>query len=575
MPNFFTDNRDLMFHFDQLDLEQVVDILEHHYQPDEADPLRPESYQEAMDNYRAALELCGDISGNFIAPRSEAIDKEGAKLVDGKVHYAKATVEAQQCLAESGFMGVIIPRKFGGMNFPATVYIMMIEMVSQADASMMTMFGYQDVGEAIAHLAQEDVSMKLLPEYCEGKKVGAMVLTEPGGGSDLQAARVSAKQDEDGTWRLNGVKQFISHGNGGVLLVLARSEADTPGMFGLSLFAVPGGQENNVTVARIEEKMGLHGSPTCELHFENTLGYLVGNQKFGLFHVIDILNHARFSVAAQAVGIAEAAFLAAQSYAKERKAFGKYIYDMPPVADILIDMRVMLDSSRAMVYDGSQWLDKRNKLHEHIEAVKAKGEKPSKEDRVALKQAQKILDLLSPMVKYVATENANRVCYLAQQLHGGIGYIAEYTVERCVRDVRITTIYEGTTQVQIGLAIKHVIADVLADFFAELNTLTIPQTLSLAVERLASMRAVFDEIASLVRQQEDSFFKEAAAKELTDTYAALYAGHLLVRGAIKDSSREAVANRFITQALSQARAGLSRVQDKLYSDGALVDKILR
>ncbi|MFT5084431.1 MAG: alkylation response protein AidB-like acyl-CoA dehydrogenase [Lentisphaeria bacterium] len=572
MPNFFTDNKDLMFHFENIDLEKAVAIIEHDFEPDENDPLRPSSYHDAMEMYRSSLELCGDISANFIAPRSQAIDTEGALLIDGKVKYATATLEAQKCLSDAGFMGVIVPRKFGGLDFPATIYIMMIEMVSQADASMMTMFGYQDIGEAIAHLAPEEVAMQFLPEYCEGKKVGAMVLTEPGGGSDLQAIRVKAQQGDDGTWRLSGVKQFISHGNGDVLLVLARSESDTPGMFGLSLFAVHGGSKNNVTVARIEEKMGLHGSPTCELHFEEAVGHLVGNQKFGLFHVVDILNHARFSVAAQGLGIAEAAYLAALEYTRERKAFGKTIYDMPSVADILIDMRVMLNSGRAMVYAGSQWLDIRNKLHEKIEKQKAQGVSPEKEDRIALKEAQRILDLLSPLVKYTVTEAANRVCYLAQQLHGGIGYIREYTVERCVRDVRITTIYEGTTQVLVGLAIKHAQADVLAKYFDSVAALPAKAGLSPILEKLQTIRTIFAEAKSSLKQKDD-FFKAAAAKELTDTYANLYAGHLLLEGAIKDPSRTPLLKRFVTQALAKARASQSNIDNDLYDDGSLVDEI--
>ncbi|MFL0810904.1 MAG: acyl-CoA dehydrogenase family protein [Agarilytica sp.] len=575
MPNFFSDNKDLMFHFEQLDLEKAVSLLEHNFEPDEKDPLRPESFEEAMEIYRSSLELCGDISGNFIAPRSEAIDMEGARLENGKVIYAEATKEAQKCLSEAGFMGVIIPRKFGGLNFPATIYVMMIEMVSQADASMMTMFGYQDVGEAIAHLAPEDVAMKFLPEYCEGKKVGAMVLTEPGGGSDLQAVRVKAHQDESGMWRLNGVKQFISHGNGEVLLVLARSEADTPGMFGLSLFAVHGHTENNVNVARIEEKMGLHGSPTCELHFEDAEAHLVGDQKFGLFHVVDVLNHARFSVAAQGIGIAEAAYLAALNHAKERKAFGKLIYDMPAVADMLMDMRVMIDSGRAMVYAGSQWLDIRNRLHEKIAHEKAHDIKPSKEDRVALKEAQKMLDVLSPLVKYVATESANRVCYMAQQLHGGSGFIREYQVERCARDVRITTIYEGTTQVLAGMAVKHVSVDALSKYFDKMAEMHVGDTIVPIMQKLKVLREVFFEAKASLKEKGDDFFKGAAAQTLTDMYADLYAGYLLVEGAVKDEARIPVLKRFVVKSLSNARAGLSKIQEDMFDDGEQRDAICR
>jgi hypothetical protein len=312
MANYFLDNQDLLSHYQQLDLQRVfeLEILANrelaNIDGNSASTFDLNSHSaDLMELYHASLTLCGDISANFIAPRAQSVDEEGAKLIDGHVHYAKGTIESRDCLSKAGFMGVIVPEEFGGLGFPATIYTMMIELVSQADASMMTLFGYQDIGETRAHLAPNGFAKRLLPDYCKGDKIGAMVLTEPSGGSDLQALKTTAHQDENGNWFINGTKQFISHGNGDVLLVLARSEKDVNGIFGLSLFVVEDGVDNGVNVARIEKKMGLHGSPTCELHFQNSRATLMGKQRFGLFHVVDTLNHARFSVAAQALGIAQ------------------------------------------------------------------------------------------------------------------------------------------------------------------------------------------------------------------------------------------------------------------------------
>ncbi|MFT7558831.1 MAG: alkylation response protein AidB-like acyl-CoA dehydrogenase [Flavobacteriales bacterium] len=575
MANFFSDNRDLLQQFSSLDLESVVNILEHDYVHAADDDMAPEGYQQAMEIYEASLDYCGDLCANYIAERSQAIDEQGASLVDGKVEYAEATKEAQKCLADAGFMGVIIPREFGGLNFPATIYIMMIEMVSQADASMMTMFGYQDVGEAIAKLAPKEVGQDFLPAYCRGESVGAMVLTEPGGGSDLQATRVKAHQDEQGDWRLQGVKQFISHGNGGVLLVLARSEADVAGMFGLSLFAVHGGIENNVKVNRIEEKMGLHGSPTCEILFDNAKGYLVGKQKFGLFHVVDILNHARFSVAAQALGIAQASYNAALEYAQIRKAFGRLIYDMPAVSDMLMSMKTDLIVSRAMIYRGTQCLDRRNTLDEKIESLKAKGEKPAKELRIELRQMQRYLDILSPLVKYHVTENANSICYTAQQVFGGMGYMRESLVERNVRDVRITTIYEGTSQVQVGLAIKHVLADALKPYFESFNEIKNTKVSDSNIVLIDLLRETFEQAVTIYKASEDKYFTAAASQDICDIYVYLFGAYSVIESYKNVEELDQVLSRHLKKSVSNAKASLSKIELGLYSDGVNRDNLCK
>ena len=309
MANFFSDNQDMVAQLEDLDLERIVDLLENGYSSNDDEDANfpaPTSYADAMEFYAQSIELLGDITANSIAPLSEHIDSEGSTLnPDGSVSYAKATDEARALLSESGFMGVMLPRKYGGAGVPATIYMLMIELVSRADAALMTMFGYQDVGELIARFGTEEQAQEFLPGLCSGEKIGAIVLSEPGAGSDLQAVKVKAREDENGQWHLNGTKHFISNGCGDVLMVLARSEEKISNIFGLSLFVCA--KSDAVKVAHVEKKMGLHGSPTCELLFNDAPAQLIGKRKAGLTrYVLESLNQARFSVAAQALGIAKA-----------------------------------------------------------------------------------------------------------------------------------------------------------------------------------------------------------------------------------------------------------------------------
>ncbi len=570
MPNFFSDNTDLLFQFDRLDLQEVVKLLENEYAFAKQYDSAPKNYQEAEENYRGSLEILGDLTANFIAPRAMDVDHEGAHHENGVVSYAKGTREALDQLAQAGLMGVILPHKFGGLNFPATIYFMMIEMVSRADASLMTLFGYQDVGEAISKFAPEEIGKKFLIKYAKGEHTGSMVMTEPGAGSDLQAIKLKAYQDDHGQWYLNGEKQFISNGCGEVLLVLARSEPNTNNIFGLSLFACHG--DETVKVNRIEKKMGLNGSPTCALYFEDTPCYLVGKRRHGLIHVLSILNLARFSVAAQALGIAEAAYYEALSYSKIREQFGKLIYNIPSVANLLIDMRVTIECDRSLLYASSQWLDLRNKLEEKVNQLKANGDDHIIE-KERFNEAAKIVDMLSPMAKYVITENANKVCYDAQQIHGGMGYMKDMNVERLVRDVRITTIYEGTSQIQILGASKGVFADVLGDFFRERENQEYHKDLDKPVRQMKEMRQIFNACNDMVKNHDDSLFREAATKELVDMYGALYTGYVVLDETQEDDRKKIILQRFITSALAKAHRSQVAISQEQFADINLREKI--
>ncbi len=566
MPNLY--NSELQYHFARMDLTDATAVLEHDY----TDPGGPASYDDALEMYESALGLVGDIAGNFIQPRAAAVDRKGATLADGVVTYPPESIESYRRLSDAGFAGVILPRRFGGLNFPASVYVMMIEMVSQADASLMTLFGYQDIGEAIAQLAPEEVAATYLPGYASGEDIAAMVMTEPGAGSDLASIGLKACQDDEGRWRLRGVKQFISNGNGDLLLVLARSEDDVEGVLGLSLFACPGGE--HVRVMRIEEKMGLHGSPTCELYFDDAPAVLIGKRRQGLIHVLAMLNHARFSVAAQALGIAQAAYEDALAWAQQRRQFGKTIIDIPPVANMLLDMAATLQGCRSMLYAGTQWLDLRNKLEEKIERMEAAQHTPSSELRARFRYAVNVVNLLSPAVKYHISEAANRLCYDAQQVHGGMGYMRKVSAERYVRDVRVTTIYEGTSQVLIGSALEHVLADTLNEEFARLSDLEVPEELADLVKDAERIRSNFDAAAAELRARGDETYRRAAGKDLVDMYLSVYQAYLLLTEAIDSPHKVQVARRLVRDSVAESAARLGRIEAGVYEDVATARDVL-
>jgi Acyl-CoA dehydrogenases len=347
MPNFFLDNQDLQFHFNNMKIQDIVYLSEDGYEQAKEYNYAPVNYDDAVENYRKILELVGDISANYIDSRAADVDISGAMFAKGKVDYAKGTAESLKRLSDAGLMGMIIPRKYGGINSSFIIYLMATEMISRADASLMNLFGLQDIADTIKKFGNEDQRMEYLPKFSTGEYTGAMALTEPDAGSDLQAVKLQAYQNDSGKWFLRGVKRFITNGNAQVLLVLARSEAGTKDGRGLSLFSCYG--DETVKVRRIENKLGIHGSPTCELQFNDTPAQLVGSRKFGLIkYVVDLMYRARMGVSAQALGISHSAYEAAVKYAREREQFGKPIYNIPVVANMLIDMRVMLETNRTL-----------------------------------------------------------------------------------------------------------------------------------------------------------------------------------------------------------------------------------
>lgn len=573
MANFFTENSDLLYHFDNLEIKRIVDIAEKNYREKDKYNYAPADYQDAMDNYRKVLEITGDIAGNFIAPRAADVDKQGAKIVNGKVEYAEGTRESLEQLSMADLMGVTLPREFGGLNFPKTIYMMAIEMVSRADASLMNIFGLQDIAETIHKFGDDNQKEEYLPEFSSGKSTGAMVLTEPDAGSDLQAVKLHAYQDKGGNWFLRGVKRFITNGNGDILLVLARSEVGSKDARGLSLFVCRG--NDTIKIRRIEDKLGIHGSPTCEMQFNDTPAALIGKRKFGLIkYVMDLMNGARLGVSAQALGISQAAYEEALGYAKAREQFGRPIIDIAPVTNILIDMRVSLEANRSLLYATSKIIDLKDKLEERIEELKSEG-KSFDEEMSEFKFTTKLANLLTPMTKYILAETANKITYDSLQIHGGAGYMRDFPIERLVRDARITNIYEGTSQLQIVAAIGGVTSDLLGEHFTKKAEKIYKGNLSSLSDYLIEIREIFLESMKYISDKNDKNFLDVAAKEVLELYSFLFIGYLLLDEAENNSHKKYIANRYIIHSLARARRNAEYIRSDQFSDLLHADEVLQ
>lgn len=573
MPNFFTDNSDLQFHLNHLDLKEIVDILEDNYNESKKFNYAPVNFEDALENYSKVLEIIGDIAGNYIAPRAADVDLEGAHHDDGGVRYAKGTQENLDRLSKADMMGMVLPRQYGGMNFPFSVYLMATEIVSRADASLMNIFGLQDIADIINKFGSEDQKEEFIPKFTTGEYKGAMALTEPDAGSDLQAVKLQAYQNDQGKWFLRGVKRFITNGNAEVLLVLARSEAGTKDGRGLSMFACYG--DSTVKVRRIENKLGIHGSPTCELQFNDTPAQLVGSRKFGLIkYVFELMFRARMGVSAQALGISQMAFDEALMYAKDRVQFGKPIYNIPVVSNMLIDMKVTLESNRTIFYNAGRWVDKKDMLELQIERYKKEG-KSTTDLQQELKYVTKVANLLTPISKYVTTESANKVTYDSLQIHGGTGYMKEFRVERLARDARITNIYEGTSQLQIVAAMSGVLNDVLKDYFDEREKKQYPGGLSALANYLKDIRIIFYDSLKYVLEKKDTGFQDVAARELVELYTFIYTGYLLLDEAEIETKKIFIANRYIIYALANARKNAETIKNETYTDILHLDEIVK
>jgi len=468
MGNFYSDNNDIKFLFRHVDLGTSAEISEEGFKfAGEFDHAQVDA-DEAIQNYEMVVNSLGKLCAEFIAPRAEGVDREGNVLNEnGAVTRARGVAEAIEKLGQAEVMGFTLPHRFGGLNFPTIVYSMAIEILSRADAALMNIFGLQGIAETINAFASEEIKQKYLHDFSAGKVTGAMVLTEPDAGSDLQAVNLRAFQDAAGNWFLHGVKRFITNGCGEVLLVLARSEPDRSGGLGLSLFVCEPG--STVHIRRLEDKLGIHGSPTCEIFFDNTPCEIIGERQRGLVtYVMSLMNGARVGIAGQSMGIAEAAYRIARDYASTRKQFAMAIEKLPAVRDMLIDMKIAIEAGRALLYETSRVVDLEigyaKKLETNPPQDKAEAKKIKNESRKYRRYAA----MLTPMSKYYCSEMCNSVAYDSIQVLGGSGYMRDYACERHARDARITTIYEGTSQLQVVAAVRGVCSGTAEKFMAEM-----------------------------------------------------------------------------------------------------------
>ncbi|HPE58365.1 MAG TPA: acyl-CoA dehydrogenase family protein, partial [Bacteroidales bacterium] len=412
MANFYTDNSELKFHLSHPLMEKIVRLKEREYSFKKEFDFAPMDFEDAVDNYDRVLEVVGEICGNIISENAESIDAEGPQVVDGHVIYARGTQENIKALNQAGLMGMSLPYRYDGLNFPIVPYIMAADIVSRADAGFVNIWGLQDCAETINEFASEEQKAKYLPRVSGGDTM-AMDLTEPDAGSDLQAVQLKATWDEKKqTWLLNGVKRFITNGDGEISLVLARSEPGTKDGRGLSMF-IYDKLNGGVTVRRIEHKMGIIGSPTCELVFKDAPAELVGSRKMGLIkYVMALMNGARLGIAAQSVGVCEAAYREALAYAKERMQFGKAIVRFPAVYEMLSMMKAKLDASRTLLYETARFVDM-YKTYMHISEER----QLEKEEREEMKTYQRLADIYTPLVKGMASEYSNQLAYDAVQIH--------------------------------------------------------------------------------------------------------------------------------------------------------------
>ncbi|MFW5751425.1 MAG: acyl-CoA dehydrogenase family protein [Planctomycetota bacterium] len=549
MSNFYSDNPDIEFHLSSMDLHRIVDLYEDDFAEKDVFPYAPSDYEDCIDNYRRVLEIVGEIAGEFVAPRATEADREGASWNDGVVSYAAPTREALDRMSKADLMGFTLPRKYGGINMPKVCYSLAIEMISRADAGLMNLFGLQDIAETIHKFGNEEQRQRCLPRFASGEASGSMDLTEPDAGSDLQAVSLKAHEDEHGVWRLNGVKRFITNGCADIHLVLARSEDGSTSGSGLSLFVYEK-EDQHFRVRRIEDKLGIHASPTCELQFSNAPAELLGRRKYGLIrYTMSLMNGARLGIAAQGLGIAEAAYREALAYASVREQFGKVITRFAPVQEMLTSCRAKLAAGRTLLMETSRIVDIKEGVEHRIDA-----HPESKRDLAGdLKHHTKLAALFTPLCKLYNTEIANQVAYDAIQIHGGVGFTREFNVERHYRDARITNIYEGTTQLQVVAAIGGVTGGVLAE---RLDAYTEGVDFTPVAETFAKTQQMRDQLETalgLLKGQEGSAACiDYHARRLVDLAIDIINSHLLCLDALKDPSRRELTDFYVTRALAQA-----------------------
>ncbi len=553
MPNFYDDNPDLRFNLERAPLAEIATLCEGDFAEAEDYSFAPRDAADAVENYHETLRIVGQVAGDFIAPRAEDVDLEGPTLHDGVVTYARGTTEALDRLAKADLMGFTLPRRYGGIHMPHIVYAAAIEIVSRADAALMTLFGLQDIGETILRFGDEAIRERYLPRFASGEATGAMALTEPDAGSDLQAVMLKATPDPkaEGLWRLNGVKRFITNGCGDVLLVLARSEEGTRDGRGLSTFVAekcPG-----LRVRRIEDKFGIHGSPTCELQFADCPAWLIGRRRFGLIKAtMDLMNGARLAIASQGVGICEAAYREALDYAHAREQFGRPIVQFPAVADMLVTMRLKLELARTLTLDCGVAVDYEKEYEARMNAG-------DREARAPYKKWTRTASGLTPLAKYYASEASIELSNTALQVLGGSGYMRDYPVERLVRDARITNIYEGTSQLQIVAAMASLLGGGLDPLFDDLARRPCTGATARHAPAVAAALEQLQQALAAVKERGERDYTDYCGRTIADMAIDVYHGFRLLELGEASESKALLADLFVPAMARRVAAGRQTV----------------
>ena len=528
MANYYTDHPELEFYLHHPLMKRIVELKERNFADKDTFEDAPVDYNDAIDNYNHLLEIMGDITANIMEPNSESVDLEGPHLVDKRMVYASKTYENLDATRKAGLWGISMPRRYGGLNLPITPYSMASEMVATADAGFQNIWSLQDCIETLYEFGSEEQRQKYIPRVCAGETM-SMDLTEPDAGSDLQSVMLKATySEEEGCWLLNGVKRFITNGDSDIHLVLARSEEGTRDGRGLSMF-IYDKRQGGVDVRHIEHKLGIHGSPTCELVYKNAKAELCGSTRMGLIkYVMALMNGARLGIAAQSVGVSQAAYTEALSYAEERKQFDTAIVDMPAVYDMVARIKAKLDAGRSLLYQTSRYVD----IYKALDDI-ARERKLTPEEKAEQKKYTRLADAFTPIAKGMNSEYANQNTYDAIQVHGGSGFIMEYKSQRLYRDARIFSIYEGTTQLQVVAAIRYITNGTYASMIQEMLQNEVSAEMQPLKDRVVKMVAKLEEAIEKVKEDNNQEVLDFLARRLYNMTGDVIMSLLIIEDASK------------------------------------------
>ena len=527
MANYYSDHPEIEFHLNHPLMKRVVDLKERNYAEKDQFEDAPVNYEDAIENYKRLLDITGDVAANLIEANSEDVDLEGPHLENGRMIYASKTFENLDATRKAGLWGLSMPRRYGGLNLPNAIFSMASEIIAAADAGFQNIWSLQSCIDTLYEFGSEEQRQKYIPRICAGETM-SMDLTEPDAGSDLQRVMLKATQDEDGTWRLNGVKRFITNGDSDIHLVLARSEEGTKDGRGLSMF-IYDKRDGGVTVRHIEHKLGIHGSPTCELVYKNAKAELCGNTRLGLIkYVMALMNGARLGIAAQSVGVEQEAYNEGLAYAKERAQFGEKIINFPAVYDMLSRMKAKLDAGRSLLYCCARYVD----IYKALEDI-ARDTKLTPEERQEMKKYTRLADAFTPLAKGMNSEYANQNAYDAISIHGGSGFIMEYKCQRLFRDARIFSIYEGTTQLQVVAAIRYITNGTYLSIIKEMLDSEVSEDLKPLKERVAKLVDLYEAAINKVKEANDQAVHDFLARRLYNMTGDIVISLLIIDDATK------------------------------------------